>query len=59
LARNDKTDHATAREQRLATALRQNLRKRKLQQEHRQKADGEKPAAPAADSQRGKTRGNR
>jgi hypothetical protein len=56
LARNDKTDDAAARELRLATALRQNLRKRKLQQERRQQPDDEKPAAPAAGGQGGKTR---
>jgi hypothetical protein len=49
LARNEKTDEAAAREQRLAAALRQNLRKRKLQQVRRQQAeDGEKADPQAA-----------
>jgi hypothetical protein len=55
LVRNDKTDDGAAREQRLATALRQNLRKRKLQQERRRQSTDEKPAAPAPGSRGGDT----
>ena len=49
LAQNEKTGDAAAREQRLAAALRQNLRKRKLQQAGRQQPEGEETPGLADD----------